>query len=56
MTYEEHVDRVLEMFPNIPNPEHEPIKFQYYLNVYKYILTKQRQPDINKDDDQKEGR
>jgi hypothetical protein len=40
MTFEQHVEKILEMFPNIPNPEHEPIKFAYYLRLYKYIITK----------------
>jgi hypothetical protein len=45
MTFEEHVNKILEMFPNIPNPEHEPKKFIYYVKLYKYLVSQKNIED-----------
>ena len=32
-----HYNRMVEIFgDHLPNPEHEPIRFAYYVKVYKY--------------------
>jgi hypothetical protein len=36
MTGEEHFNKMLELFPNMPNPEHQPRIFKHYLMLYKY--------------------
>ena len=33
---EELAVALLEMFPSLPNPEHQPIAFQYYVNMFMY--------------------
>ena len=38
MTPEEHYNRMMEMFGEcLPNPEHHPTKFQYYVRLYKHL-------------------
>ena len=39
MTDEEilyHYNRMVEIYGDLPNPEHEPIRFAYYVKLYKY--------------------
>jgi len=39
MTYEEFVenfDEIIKLYPNLPNPKHEPKKFAYYLKLYEW--------------------
>ena len=33
---EEHIKRMYNMFGDLPDPKHEPIRFQYYVNLYKF--------------------
>jgi hypothetical protein len=41
---EYHWDTMVKMFgANLPNPEHEPRRFAYYVRLYKYILNKHLQ-------------
>lgn len=44
MTLEEQIQDFLNFYNNnVPSPEHEPIRFQKYVDIYKYH--KQRQAD-----------
>jgi hypothetical protein len=38
VTVEEHLLRMMEIWPNMPSPEHHPIVFQFYLKMYKHQL------------------
>ena len=36
-----HWDNMVKAFgSNLPNPDHEPRRFNYYVKLYKYLLTK----------------
>jgi hypothetical protein len=38
MTVEEHIKEFLEIYGDrLPNPEHCPIEFEYYVKLYKYV-------------------
>lgn len=41
----ETYDDMVQMFSDLPSPEHEPIRFAFYVKMYKYI--KQRQEVSN---------
>jgi hypothetical protein len=48
MTNEEVIkmyEEMLEWFGQLPNPQHEPIRFAHYVKIYKYY--KQRKDDNN---------
>jgi hypothetical protein len=32
----EHYNRMVEYFGDLPNPEHEPKRFMYYVKLYRY--------------------
>jgi len=32
----EHIRRMHEIFGDLPDPKHEPIRFKYYVNLYKF--------------------
>ena len=34
---DEQIKELLEMFPNIPNPDEQPLVFDYYMRVYKFL-------------------
>lgn len=39
MTDEEvlyHYEQMQKLYPELPNPEHEPIQFAYYVKLYNY--------------------
>lgn len=39
----EHYQRMVDIYgDNLPNPEQEPIRFQYYVKLYKYYNMEQR--------------
>lgn len=41
MTDEEAINKyedLKRMFPNVPNPEHEPRRFKAYVLMYKHII------------------
>lgn len=40
MTSEEHAIKFMEMFPNCPNPKHEPKKFEYFVKMYLFYMNK----------------
>lgn len=31
------IEEFLKMFPNCPNPEHEPKKFAHYVKMFRYF-------------------
>ncbi len=33
----DQIKELLEMFPNIPDPEQQPLVFDYYVRVYKFM-------------------
>jgi len=38
----EHYERMKEIFgDDLPDPEHEPIRFAYYVKIYKYYHPKE---------------
>jgi hypothetical protein len=38
MTVEEQIEEFLKMYGNrLPNPEHCPKEFEYYVKLYKYV-------------------
>jgi len=39
MNTEEHIERMFELWPSIPSPEHHPLVFQYYIKLYKQIVS-----------------
>jgi hypothetical protein len=39
MTDEEvlhHYDRMVDIFGQLPHPDHEPIRFAFFVKIYKY--------------------
>lgn len=45
---EQHVDAVFEMFGTVPDPEHEPVKFKYFMRLYWYYsLMKKSQKKVD---------
>jgi hypothetical protein len=47
MTDEEVIkmyDDMVKHFGSLPNPEHEPLRFAYYVRIYKYY--KMGKPDV----------
>ena len=34
-------DDMVEHFGELPNPDHEPIRFAYYVRLYKYYKERQ---------------
>jgi hypothetical protein len=40
MEVEEHIDRMFQMFGQLPNPVQEPKRFAYYVKLYKYYVSK----------------
>ena len=46
MTVEEHIHRMEELFGVLPNPEHYPIRFKYFVDLYEFYI-KQGYYDIN---------
>jgi hypothetical protein len=39
---EKHLERMIEMFGELPDPIHQPIKFKRLLMVYQYILEREK--------------
>ena len=35
-----HLEKFLEMYPNIPDPKHHPKVWAYYVKLYKYQVKK----------------
>ncbi len=31
-----HYERMKKIYPDLPDPEHEPIRFAYYVKLYRY--------------------
>jgi hypothetical protein len=41
----EYYNKLVEFYgPELPHPEHQPIQFQYLLDLYKYHVEKTNQP------------
>jgi hypothetical protein len=37
----QHYERLVEMYGDqLPNPEHEPVRFAYFVKLYKYYSLK----------------
>ena len=34
---EQIYEAMLEMWPHLPNPDHEPKRFEYYMKMFKYV-------------------
>lgn len=34
------IEEFCEMFPNAPNPEHEPKRFAWYVKLFRYFKSK----------------
>ena len=48
MTSEEilhHYNRMVEIFGELPDPEHEPIRFKYCVKLYRYYYEQPRHAD-----------
>ena len=41
MNTEEHIERMFELWPNIPSPEHHPLVFKYHIKLYKQICSQE---------------
>jgi hypothetical protein len=42
MTVDEEIDAFLEYYgDDVPNPEHEPIRFAYYVRMYRLYFPKE---------------
>ena len=37
---EEHIKRMYNMFGDLPDPKHEPIRFAFYVKLYKFYTQK----------------
>jgi len=40
VTVEQHIHRMEELFGQLPNPDHSPKQFQYYVDLYKFYLNR----------------
>lgn len=38
MNIEEYCNDMIELFGDLPDPEHQPAKFAYYVRLYYHIL------------------
>ena len=36
MTAEEIIEDMYRIYPNLPSPVHEPLKFRYYIKMYMF--------------------
>lgn len=34
-----HYNEMIKMFGKLPNPEHSPLEFKYYVRLYQYLKT-----------------
>lgn len=37
---QEHLRRMHEMFGDLPDPKHEPIRFKFYVKLYRYYINR----------------
>jgi hypothetical protein len=40
MTVQQHIERMEEMFGELPDPIHEPIRFSFYVKLYRYYTNR----------------
>ena len=40
MSIEEHLKKMVDLFGELPDPIHQPKKFQYLIELYKFVEAK----------------
>jgi hypothetical protein len=39
----QHMEKLFELFPDAPDPTHEPMRFKHYMKMYWYYFVKNSQ-------------